>query len=111
MWLLPGALGYTALSIFSNALLAARAPGLSSLGSAAALGAGVALDLALIPVFGASGAAAAASVAFLAGGATVALLYRRAAGFPLARRWCRPAATWRSCAWSRSADAAAAGSA
>lgn len=84
MWLLPGALGYTALSIFSNALLAARAPGLSSLGSLAALGVGVALDLALIPVFGASGAAAAASVAFLAGGATVALLYRRAAGFPLA---------------------------
>jgi O-antigen/teichoic acid export membrane protein len=83
MWLLPGALGYTALSIFSNALLAARAPGLSSLGSAAALGVGVALDLALIPVFGASGAAAAASVAFLAGGATVALLYRRASRFPL----------------------------
>ena len=83
MWLLPGALGYTALSIFSNALLAARAPGLSSLGSAAALGVGVALDLALIPVFGASGAAAAASVAFLAGGATVALLYRRPSQFPL----------------------------
>lgn len=83
MWLLPGALGYTALSIFSNALLAARAPGLSSIGTAAALGVGVALDLALIPVFGASGAAAAASVAFLAGGATVALLYRRAAAFPL----------------------------
>ncbi|HEX6390286.1 MAG TPA: oligosaccharide flippase family protein [Solirubrobacteraceae bacterium] len=83
IWLLPGALGYTALSIFSNALLAARAPGLSSIGSAAALGVGVALDLALIPVFGASGAAAAASVAFLAGGATVALLYRRAAGFRL----------------------------
>ena len=83
MWLLPGALGYTALSIFSNALLAASAPGLSSLGSAAALGVGVALDLALIPVVGASGAAAAASVAFLAGGATVALLYRRGAGFGL----------------------------
>jgi O-antigen/teichoic acid export membrane protein len=83
MWLLPGALGYTALSIFSNALLAARAPGLSSLGSAAALGVGVALDLALIPVFGASGAAAAASVAFIAGGTTVALLYRRASRFPL----------------------------
>jgi hypothetical protein len=34
-------------------------------------------------VFGASGAAAAASVAFLAGGATAAVLYRRATGF----RW------------------------
>jgi O-antigen/teichoic acid export membrane protein len=83
MWLLPGALGFAALRIFSNALLASRAPGLSSLGSAVALGAGLALDLALIPVFGASGAAAAASAAFLAGGATVAVLYRRANRF----RW------------------------
>jgi O-antigen/teichoic acid export membrane protein len=83
MWLLPGALGYTALSIFSNSLLASRAPGLSSLGSGAALGAGVALDLALIPAFGASGAAAAASAAFLAGGAVSAMSYRRQTGF----RW------------------------
>jgi O-antigen/teichoic acid export membrane protein len=81
IWLLPGALGFAAVSIFSNSLLASRAPGLSSLGSAAALGAGVALDVALIPVFGASGAAAAASAAFLAGGATAAFLYRRRAGF------------------------------
>ena len=77
MWLLPGALGYTALSIFTNALLASSAPGSSSLGSVAALGAGVALDLALIPTFGAAGAAAAASAAFLAGGVTAAVLFRR----------------------------------
>jgi O-antigen/teichoic acid export membrane protein len=77
MWLLPGGLGYTALSIFTTSLLASRAPGLSSIGRAVALGAGLALDLALIPVFGASGAAAAASAAFLAGGATAAVLYRR----------------------------------
>lgn len=83
MWLLPGALGYTALSIFSSSLLASRAPGLSSLGSATALGAGLALDLALIPVLGAAGAAAAASAAFLAGGLIVAFLYRRISGF----RW------------------------
>jgi O-antigen/teichoic acid export membrane protein len=83
MWLLPGGLGYAALSIFTSALLASRAPGLSSIGRAAALGAGLALDLALIPVFGASGAAAAASAAFLAGGATAAVLYRRANRF----RW------------------------
>jgi O-antigen/teichoic acid export membrane protein len=81
MWLLPGALGYAALSIFSNSLLAARAPGLSSTGSAVALGAGVALDLALIPAFGASGAAAAASAAFLAGGATAMVLFKRTSGF------------------------------
>jgi O-antigen/teichoic acid export membrane protein len=79
--LLPGALGYAALSVFSNALLASRAPGFSSFGSAAALGGGLALDLALIPAFGASGAAAAASTAFLAGGAVAATLYRRIAAF------------------------------
>jgi O-antigen/teichoic acid export membrane protein len=83
LWLLPGAIGYTALSIFSNSLLASRAPGMSSLGSVTALGAGLALDIALIPSFGASGAAAAASAAFLAGGATAAAAYRSTAGF----RW------------------------
>jgi O-antigen/teichoic acid export membrane protein len=77
MWLLPGTLGYTALSIFSNSLLASKAPGWSSFGSVASLSVGFVLDLALIPAFGASGAAAAASAAFLAGGATVAFLYRR----------------------------------
>jgi O-antigen/teichoic acid export membrane protein len=83
LWLLPGGLGYAALSIFTSSLLASRAPGMSSVARGVALGAGIALDLALIPVFGASGAAAAASAAFLAGGATAALLYRRAHSF----RW------------------------
>jgi O-antigen/teichoic acid export membrane protein len=104
MWLLPGALGYTALSIFSNSLLAAHAPGSSSAGSAAALGAGLALDLALIPVFGASGAAAAASVAFLVGGATVAVLYRRATGF----RWAAAMPTGQDLAFLRAVAARAA---
>jgi O-antigen/teichoic acid export membrane protein len=103
MWLLPGALGYTALSIFSNSLLASRAPGLSSLGSATALGVGLALDLALIPVFGASGAAAAASAAFVAGGATVAVLYRRTTGF----RWPEALPTGRDLAFLRSVAARA----
>jgi O-antigen/teichoic acid export membrane protein len=77
LWLLPGTLGYTALSIFANSLLASKAPGWSSMGSLASLTVGFVLDLALIPTFGASGAAAAASAAFLAGGATVAILYHR----------------------------------
>ncbi|HKY23631.1 MAG TPA: oligosaccharide flippase family protein [Gaiella sp.] len=81
LFLLPGALGYAALSIFVGALLAAQAPGLTSASRAVALGAGLMLDLALIPVFGASGAAAAASAAFLAGGATAAALYRRTTRF------------------------------
>jgi O-antigen/teichoic acid export membrane protein len=79
--LLPGAVGYAALSIFGNALLAARAPGLASTSRVTALGAGLALDLLLIPVLGASGAAAAASAAFLVGGAVAVLLYRRRAWF------------------------------
>jgi O-antigen/teichoic acid export membrane protein len=83
LWLLPGALGYAALSIFVSALLAAQAPGLTSVSRAVALGAGLTLDLALIPVFGAAGAAAAASAAFLAGGATAVALYRRRTGFRL----------------------------
>jgi len=77
LWLLPGTLGYTALSIFSYSLLASKAPGWSSFGTATSLTVGLVLDLALIPAFGASGAAAAASAAFLAGGATVAVLYHR----------------------------------
>jgi O-antigen/teichoic acid export membrane protein len=80
LWLLPGTLGYTALSIFSNSLLGAKAPGWSSFGSVASLTVGFVLDLALIPAFGASGAAAAASAAFLAGGTTVAVLYHRHCG-------------------------------
>jgi O-antigen/teichoic acid export membrane protein len=103
MWLLPGALGYTALSIFSNSLLASSAPGLSSVGSATALGVGLALDLVLIPAFGASGAAAAASAAFLAGGAAVALLYRRTTGF----RWADAVPTGRDVAFLRSVAARA----
>jgi O-antigen/teichoic acid export membrane protein len=97
LWLLPGALGYAALSIFTDALLAARAPGLSSVSRAVALGAGLALDLALIPVFGASGAAAAASAAFLAGGATAAALYRRANRF----RWSQIVPTHRDVVFLR----------
>jgi O-antigen/teichoic acid export membrane protein len=77
LWLLPGTIGYTALSIFSKSLLASRAPGWSSFGTLASLTVGFGLDLALIPAFGASGAAAAASAAFLAGGATAAVLYHR----------------------------------
>ena len=81
--LLPGALGYVALSIFASSLLAARSPGLASTSRVTALGLGLALDLALIPLLGASGAAAAASAAFIAGGASAVVLYRRRARF----RW------------------------
>jgi stage V sporulation protein B len=74
--LLPGVLGVVLQAIFTNALVASSAPGLSSLGPLAALVVGLALDFVLIPPFGASGAAVAASSAFLVGGVTALLAYR-----------------------------------
>jgi O-antigen/teichoic acid export membrane protein len=81
LWLLPSALGFAASVTFSTALVASNAPGLSSLGPAVSLISGIALDLVLIPAYGASGAAAAASAALLAGGVTAATVYRSRAGF------------------------------
>jgi O-antigen/teichoic acid export membrane protein len=81
MLLLPGALGFAAFQVFSAALLASGSPGLSSVGASVALVVGIALDLALIPPYGASGAAVAATVAFLAGGGAATLAYRRRANF------------------------------
>ena len=77
LWLLPGALGFSAMAIFGSALVASGSPGRSSLGPIAALFVGVALDLALIPPYGADGAAAAATVAFLAGGTVSTVLHWR----------------------------------
>jgi O-antigen/teichoic acid export membrane protein len=83
LWLLPGALGFAAMAVFSYALLAGSSPGLSSIGPLVSLGLGVALDLLLIPRFGASGAAAAASAAFLAGGCATIAVFRRRNPFAL----------------------------
>ena len=76
LWLLPGVIGYSAVSVTNSALLVAGSPGRSSVGPLVCLVAGVAMDLALIPPFGASGAAAAATAAFTAGGITGIFLYR-----------------------------------
>ena len=76
LWLLPGALGFAAMAVFSYALVAAASPGLSSIGPLVSLALGTALDLLLIPRFGASGAAAAASAAFLAGGCAALAVFR-----------------------------------
>jgi O-antigen/teichoic acid export membrane protein len=81
LWLLPGTFGYAASAVFSNALVGSSSPGLSSLGPIVSLALGFALDLALIPPFGATGAAAAASAAFLVGGATALITYRRVSPF------------------------------
>ena len=81
--LLPGLIGFTALIVFSNALVASSLPSLSSLAAVACFLVGLALDLALLPFYGASGAAAAASGAYCAGGLTALLLYRAQAPFRL----------------------------
>jgi O-antigen/teichoic acid export membrane protein len=81
LWLLPGALGYVALGIFSSALVGSSSPGLSSFGPLVSLVLGIVLDLLLIPSFGAEGAAIASSAALLAGGATALALYRTRASF------------------------------
>jgi O-antigen/teichoic acid export membrane protein len=81
LWLLPSALGYAAMTVFSYVLLASLYPGLASLGPAIALVTGVVLDLLLIPADGASGAAVAASAALLAGGTAAACAYRSQTGF------------------------------
>lgn len=83
--LLPGAFGWTAVSLTSAALVARNAPGRSSIGISVSLITGVVLDLLLMPPFGASGAAAASSAAFIAGGVAGLITYRRIEPFPLSR--------------------------
>lgn len=73
--LLPGIVGFVALNVFSSALVGSSRPGRSSLGPGIALAVGIGLDLLLIKPFGASGAAVAASVAFLIGGLASLLAY------------------------------------
>ena len=76
LWLLPGALGYASLRIFNSALLASDSPTRASIGPTAALATGVAFDLILIPLYGARGAAIAATLAFFAGGLTAVAAHR-----------------------------------
>lgn len=82
LWLLPSALGFAALAIFSSALVASSAPGRSSFGPAVSLVLGLILDVVLIPPLGASGASIAASAGLLAGGAVSLVLYRQLSAFP-----------------------------
>jgi O-antigen/teichoic acid export membrane protein len=77
LWLLPGAFGYVALGVFSSALLASGAPGHSSLGPLVSLVLGIMLDVALIPPFGATGAAVATSAAVTVGGGLALAAYWR----------------------------------
>ncbi len=83
LWLLPGALGFVALAIFSNALVASSRPSASSVGPLVSLVLGIALDVILIPRHGATGASVAASTGLLTGGLVALVLFRRHAAFPV----------------------------
>lgn len=79
--LLPGAIGYAISIVFSRALLASARPARSSLGPFVSLVVGTALDLILIRPYGATGASIAATSAFVAGGFTMMIAYRRVEQF------------------------------
>ena len=81
--LLPGLIGFTAMIVFCNALIASSLPTQYSIPPTLCFIVGIALDFALIPFFGASGAAAAASAGYLAAGVSAALIYRARAPFRL----------------------------
>ena len=83
LWLLPGALGFAFMRIFVAALIASDSTARASLGPIAALVTGIALDLLLIPRYGANGAAVAASLAFFAGGITAIAMHSRTATYRL----------------------------
>jgi O-antigen/teichoic acid export membrane protein len=91
IWLLPGTFGFIAIALLSNALLGSGSPGTASLPPVTALGVGIALDLALIPRYGATGAAIAATAAALAGGTVALVAYRRRAHFAWREAVPRPA--------------------
>jgi O-antigen/teichoic acid export membrane protein len=80
--LVPGAIGFAIMAILSSALVAASAPGRSSLGPVAALVSGLVLDVILIPPYGASGAAIAATGGFAFGALASLFAFRSLFPFP-----------------------------
>jgi O-antigen/teichoic acid export membrane protein len=72
-----GAIGIVALKQLGSALTAQRRPLLSTAGIAVALLTTVGLDFALIPPFGAVGAAIASTLAYTAGGIAITLIFVR----------------------------------
>ena len=91
VWLLPGTFGFIAIAVLSNALLGSGSPGTASLPPVTALVVGIALDLALIPRYEATGAAIAATTAFLVGGTVALIAYRAQSRFAWSSVIPRPA--------------------
>ena len=81
--LAPGAIGYTAMTVFSSAALGIRLPLRSSVGAAAAFVFGLVFLVILVPIYGADGAGLAATIAFTAGGVVQVIAHWRYEPFPL----------------------------
>lgn len=77
-----GALGILALKLLGNALTAQGRPGMATMGAAAAFAVTIVLDVLLIPAHGGGGAAVASSIAYVVGGATIALVFLRVFRLP-----------------------------
>ena len=75
--LLPGSFGLGLLAIYSVALRSTGGPGISSIVEVATGATMIGLDLVLIGPFGATGAAAAASIAYCGGGVIAMRLFHR----------------------------------
>jgi O-antigen/teichoic acid export membrane protein len=75
--LVPGALGMVSMKLLANVLTAQRKPMLANSAIAVAFVATIALDLLLIPSHGGLGAAIASTIAYLAGGIAVAVIFIR----------------------------------
>ena len=78
--LVLGAFGMVAAKLLGNALVARGRPGLQSVAVGVGFIGTVALDVLLIPPFAGMGAAIASSVAYTAGGATMAVIFVRLLG-------------------------------
>jgi O-antigen/teichoic acid export membrane protein len=76
LFLLPGALGFAVLAVLGGALVAGGRPGRASSGFVVATVVGIGLDFALIPPLHATGAAIAASAAFIVGGGAAIATFR-----------------------------------
>jgi len=73
-----GAFGVIALKLLGNALTAQGRPLLETTAIAVAFAVTLVLDILLIPLYGADGAAVASSAAYTAGGVTVGVIFARA---------------------------------
>jgi O-antigen/teichoic acid export membrane protein len=78
--LLPGSIGLALLAVFSSGLRSTGSPGSSSIVEMLAAAVMIALDLVLIPRYGATGAAAGATIGYCVGGAAATVVFARRMG-------------------------------